>query len=134
MAGSRTVVAVKDFTAINVRGQISREDFSILRGLISEANVMQDLEHHTNIIKFYGVCKKKLRGGKLKLVVEYCPMGSLVEFLKALKKSDASTDRYANFDLDMAPDSAQLKTTMLRWSVQIASGLEYLASKRVSFI
>lgn len=124
----RIIVAVKGFTATSNRGQITREDLSILKGLISEARVMQDLDSSRNILKLYGVCKEKLRQGKLQLVLEYCPIGSLVDLLKALKYSDFSSNRYANLDRETLLDVDQLRTTMMQWSMQIASGLEYLSS------
>ena len=81
----------------------------------AEMKLMKEIGHHDNVVSLVGVCT--LEEPSL-LVVEYADFGDLKNFLRTKRAT--------------ATKSAQLDAEdMLRYCVQIANGMEYLAGLKI---
>ncbi|CAG7818189.1 unnamed protein product [Allacma fusca] len=114
-------------------------DKSILLALLSELKVMIHLETNDNIVALIGACTEFLREGRVYILFEFCPMGCLESYLRKMDKK-AFERRYMNCDLPTASnynvlgyetsEFLHIKDTII-WTIQIASGMEYLQQKKV---
>jgi hypothetical protein len=89
------VVAVKLFEAL----RLDQADQKVLHELRSEAQMMERLSNHPNIVKFVGAITKGEEGSNFALVTEFCPRGSLYDLLvrSSLLWLTSATQRNANF-------------------------------------
>lgn len=85
-----------------------------MASLVREMEVMKMIGQHINIINLIGCCSQE---GPLYVVVEYASHGCLKKFLKNPKNRDF-------LDQDR----------LLSFAYQVARGMEYLASRRVSLL
>ena len=67
------------------------------------------------------------RGGKLCVILEYCPHGSLLNFLK--ERRDIFEPVWYKQETDMGNELTHIDLTMVAY--QIAKGMDFLASKKV---
>ena len=86
--------------------------------LEQEINVLNRLKHHPNLINMIGIVPID-DGGKW-LVLEYCDLGNLKEYLMAHKNNLISNENDKN------------SRWLLRWAYQVANGMSYLAEKGIS--
>ncbi len=70
-------MAVKLFEAL----RLDQADQKVLHELRSEAQMMERLSNHPNIVKFVGAITKGEEGSNFALVTEFCPRGSLYDLL-----------------------------------------------------
>lgn len=114
--GSSTIVAVK-----MLKEGHSDQD---VQALVSEMEVMKMIGKHKNIINLLGCCTQ---GGPLYVLVEYAPHGNLRNFLK---------DNRMGYETDGSLKEKKYFTEkeLVSYAFQVARGMEYLASRRVSII
>ncbi|XP_074605713.1 fibroblast growth factor receptor 4-like [Brevipalpus obovatus] len=93
---------------------------SDVRDLVSEMELMKRIGKNDNIINLVGCCTQN---GPLYMVVEYAANGNLKDFLRKHR-----THYYEN--TMPIPKIGLSKRDLLSASIQIAKGMEYLASKR----
>lgn len=96
---------------------------SDMTSLVREMEVMKMIGKHINIINLLGCCSQD---GPLYVIVEYAPHGNLKDFLK---KNLAMAD-YNSLNTQHVLSQNEL----VSFAFQVARGMEYLASRRVSFI
>jgi len=119
-----TIVAVK-----MVKEEHTDADMA---SLVREMEVMKMIGKHINIINLLGCCSQN---GPLWVIVEYAPHGNLKDFLKQnrpgtlQKRSDS--DGYLD-DRSMVRHQQLGEKDLIMFAFQIARGMEYLASRRVS--
>lgn len=93
--------------------------------LVSEMEMMKMIGKHINIINLLGCCTQ---GGPLFVVVEYAPHGNLRDFLRQHRPSSGCEN--------MIDEKKEKKTLtqkdLVSFAYQVARGMEYLASRRVS--
>lgn len=106
-----TLVAVK--TLKDAAGEEARVDFE------REAELLTNL-HHANIVRFYGVSTD---GDPLMILFEYMEYGDLNNFLR-----DRGPDRSV-LDPGAKAVAPLTRADLLKISVQVAAGMEYLASQ-----
>lgn len=75
-------VAVKMFEAL----RLDKADDKVINELRMEAQMMERLSNHPNIVKFVGAITKGDEGASFALVTEFCPRGSLYDLLVKKKK------------------------------------------------
>lgn len=133
-----TVVAVK-----MVNDQTSKDQ---LNSLMTELKILRIVGHHPNIVNLLGACTSKLSEGDLLVIVEYCHLGNLRQYLIKNRENFVSDHikpvvDYPLISLEndeyMDPDSVRLSdqkvslSDLISYSYQIARGMEYLSSRRV---
>lgn len=94
---------------------------SDMTSLVREMEVMKMIGKHLNIINLLGCCSQD---GPLYVIVEYAPHGNLKDFLK---KNLAMAD-YSSLSTQHVLTQKELTS----FAFQVARGMEYLASRRVS--
>lgn len=90
-----------------------------LRALMIEMETMKRIGKHENIISLLKCCTQE---GELFVIMEYAGNGSLKDFFK--KCLDGNEFNPSGDLID--------EMVSLRFSLQIAKGMEYLASRKVS--
>ncbi|XP_065058967.1 vascular endothelial growth factor receptor 2-like [Rhopilema esculentum] len=111
----KTLVAVK-----TLKGDASDNEY---KDLASELKILIHLGEHKQIVNLMGACT---RGGKLCVVLEYCPHGSLLNFLR--DRRDIFQPTWFKNEPDMAKELTYIDLTMIAY--QIAKGMDFLASKK----
>ncbi|CAG7828347.1 unnamed protein product [Allacma fusca] len=118
-------------------------DKEFVKALLSEIKIMMTIGSHPSVVNFIGALTQDLRDGKLLIVVEFCENGSLEKYLRKYRNNyiDQIQD-----DVIVVPESEldnstqcyetcekkPLDTrTLVTWAYEIASGMEYLATKKV---
>ncbi|KRT85284.1 Immunoglobulin [Oryctes borbonicus] len=116
--GVNTVVAVKMLK----EGHTDNE----MMDLVSEMEMMKMIGKHINIINLLGCCTQN---GPLYVVVEYAPYGNLRDFLRQHRPSSGYEPA-----IGMAEKEKKTLTQkdLVSFAYQVARGMEYLASRRVS--
>lgn len=113
--GEKTLVAVK-----TLKGDASDTEY---KDLASELKILIHIGENKQIVNLLGACT---RGGKLCVVLEYCPHGSLLNFLR--DRRDVFQPLWFKSEPDMSNELTNIDLTMIAY--QIAKGLDFLASKR----
>ncbi|CAL8128519.1 unnamed protein product [Orchesella dallaii] len=106
-----------------------------LKGLLSEIKLLSYLGNHENIVALIGSYTAELRNGIVYVVIELCNGGSLEKFLRAQERNytnvASESTRKLNDGGKILYKRFNWEHDMLRWCVEISSGLEYIASKNV---
>lgn len=95
-----------------------------MASLVREMEVMKMIGKHINIINLLGCCSQD---GPLYVIVEFAPYGNLKDFLKS--NHPKLDDIGRNSDEECKPI---LQKELVSFAFQVARGMEYLASRRVS--
>ncbi|CAG5118908.1 unnamed protein product, partial [Candidula unifasciata] len=103
--------------------------------LVSEFQLLKEVVH-PNVIQLLGVCTQK---GPLYVIVEYCEMGSLRNFLRSSKfKNKISWDekmKNGNDSQTGADSNSEVRILTCRdffsFAWQIAKGMDYLSSLKI---
>jgi Protein tyrosine and serine/threonine kinase len=113
-AGISTIAAVK-----MLKDGYSDKD---VMDLYNEKEVMKTIPKHENVINLLGCCSSP--DGPLLVIVECALNGSLIDYLKDLRKpnSDGAVPPKSPQEIDL------LIKQFLKFSYQIANGMEHLAS------
>lgn len=90
-----------------------------LMDLLSEMDTMKHIGRHKNIINFLGCCTQC---DPVYVIVEYAPNGNLRQFLRSKRPPPSDSDQRME-PLLSAKD-------MVSFSLQIAKGMDYLASRK----
>ncbi|CAL8128736.1 unnamed protein product [Orchesella dallaii] len=106
-----------------------------LKGLLSEIKLLSYLGNHKNIVALIGSYTAELRNGVVYVVIELCGGGSLENFLRAQERNYTNVASESTRKYDgggkILNKHFNWEHDMLRWCVEISSGLEYIASKNV---
>ncbi|ODN00447.1 Vascular endothelial growth factor receptor 3 [Orchesella cincta] len=133
-------------------------NITCLRSLLKEVKVMIYAGMHPRIVQMIGCCTENIRKGEILLLMEFCPRGSLEDFLqknrvpfrnivrKGRIVENAEQTAYSNYQQSPYPISNENKLNyqnwdqgianfdifqLLRWCIQIAEGMEFLESRKV---
>lgn len=92
--------------------------------LLSELNLMKNLEPHQNVIQLLGCVTKT---DPVMAITEYVPYGDLLGYLR---KSRGLHDTYYK-DPDFKPQSSLRPKQLFGYALDIANGMEFLSSKKI---
>ncbi|KAF5406106.1 Protein tyrosine kinase [Paragonimus heterotremus] len=96
-----------------------------LMDLVRETEMMKVFGQHPHLIKLYGACTQS---GPLQVVVEYAPHGNLRDFLRARRQPANNLEAIR---LAKLPHPYLSKLNLLEFGLQVALGMDYLASRSV---
>ena len=96
--------------------------------LVSEMEMMKMIGKHINIINLLGCCTQD---GPLYVVVEYAPHGNLRDFLRQHRPSSGYEPAIGS---DLKEKKTLTQKDLVSFAYQVARGMEYLASRRVSLV
>ncbi|KAF6771910.1 hypothetical protein AHF37_09651 [Paragonimus kellicotti] len=99
-----------------------------LMDLVRETEMMKVFGQHPHLIKLYGACTQS---GPLQIVVEYAPYGNLRDFLRARRQP---ANKLEAIRLAKLPHPYLSKLNLLEYGLQVALGMDYLASRSVCFL
>jgi len=94
--------------------------------LVSEMEMMKMIGKHINIINLLGCCTQD---GPLYVVVEYAPHGNLRDLLRQHRPSSGYEPAIGT---DLKEKKTLTQKDLVSFAYQVARGMEYLASRRVS--
>ena len=100
----------------------SQEEY---KDLASELKIIIHLGEHKNIVNVLGACTVR---GDLNVILECCPHGDLLNFVKARRES-FRPEWYKN-DKDMEKEFTYIDLLMI--CHQVARGMQFLQSRKVS--
>ncbi|CAG7829131.1 unnamed protein product [Allacma fusca] len=123
------IIAVK-----TVREKVSKD---VLKALLDELKIMIYLGKHDYVVELKGACTQFLNEGRVYVLVEFCPLGSIESFLRN-NSYNFSDDLYANDYVSgrcvrrRSVTAIQLnRKDLIHWSFQIVKGMQYLEDKKV---
>jgi len=93
--------------------------------LVSEMEMMKMIGSHINIINLLGCCTQD---GPLYVIVEFAPHGNLRDFLRKHRPSSGYEPAIGHYK----DKNTLTQKDLVSFSYQVARGMEYLASRRVS--
>ncbi|XP_060027154.1 fibroblast growth factor receptor 2 isoform X12 [Erinaceus europaeus] len=96
-----------------------------LSDLVSEMEMMKMIGKHKNITNLLGACTQD---GPLYVIVEYASKGNLREFLRARRPPGMEY----SYDINRVPEEQMTFKDLVSCTYQLARGMEYLASQKVS--
>ncbi|XP_058130099.1 vascular endothelial growth factor receptor 2-like [Anopheles ziemanni] len=135
MAKAVAIVPREPSTAVAVHIVANVECDSVMHVLIAELKMMIEVGQHLNIVNFLGAITETVRMGDLMVMYEYCPYGTLQEFLWQNRANFISRPLARWFYLpdDETPEMLQSYTTqdLHCFASQIANGMAYLISRRI---
>lgn len=124
---------------VAVKTTNSNADGCYFRSLLSELKILTFVGQHDHIVNLIGACTSELRHRKIFIVIEFCAYGSVDNFFLARRGLFQNmivddqiivTKSACNSNYQQLPETV---TTLdiLQWAYQTASGMEYLASKKI---
>lgn len=95
------------------------------KDLQSELKILIHIGSHKNIVNLLGACTKG-RQGDLCVIIEYCPYGNMLQFLRS--KRDLYDPKWLTPSTD--PDKQFTTTDIVSAAFQVARAMEFLASRK----
>ncbi len=86
--------------------------------------ILIHIGENKHIVNLLGACT---RAGKLSVILEYCPHGSLLTFLR--ERRDIFEPTWFKNEADMGSELTFIDLTMVGY--QVAKGMDFLSSKKV---
>jgi serine/threonine protein kinase len=130
-----------DYKTVAVKTIQDPTDNDKLDALLSELKIMSYVGRHPNVVQLFGAQIADLRKGIVYVAIEFCPLGSLEQVLQIRRKQLEAKIRTGQFNNFMnmpeyMPVASEVKPfsthQLLLFSHQVACGMEFLASRKVS--
>ncbi|XP_035780692.1 uncharacterized protein LOC118460472 isoform X3 [Anopheles albimanus] len=139
------IVANETQTRVAVKMVKKKYDIEALQALVAELKMMIHLGQHLNVVNLLGAVTENIVNRELMVIVEYCPFGNLLNFLRnnrdrfideinqqthdgiGIRLSTSYNSRTESSDCNKSIST----TDLISWAFQIATGMDYLASRKV---
>jgi serine/threonine protein kinase len=103
--------------------------------MLSEIKILIYVGENTNVVNLLGVCTQDIRNRNIHILLEFCEKGSLLNFLRKSQPNfiNLIEDYASNVESGDGVKEEDHVTTLdlIRWSAEIANGMNYLSTKRV---
>jgi serine/threonine protein kinase len=110
-------------------------DTDEFKAMLSEVKIMIYLGEAANVVNLLGVCTEDIRNKKIHILLEFCENGSLRNFLRKSKQNFVNLlEDYCSIrqsDEDNKREECVTTLDLIRWSAEIANGMNCLSMKRV---
>jgi serine/threonine protein kinase len=73
----------EEYQTVGVKTLPPGADLIHFKALLSELNIFSKIGRHDNIVNLLGACTSELKHGKVYVLVEFCPLGSVYNYLRA---------------------------------------------------
>ncbi|OXA52829.1 Vascular endothelial growth factor receptor 3 [Folsomia candida] len=141
---ARGLFAGDEETVVAIKTLQPNSDITNFKALLIELKIMSFIGRNPYIVNLLGACTTDIRKREVYIIVEFCENGSLEKFLKSHRSDFASFHgtnlRYSaepqrsTVFYENQPGARPMKIgidTLLKFSREIACGMEYLASRKV---
>ncbi|EDO47097.1 predicted protein, partial [Nematostella vectensis] len=118
-------ISNKQVTRVACKGLKENATDSEYRDLLSELKILMHIGEHKNIVNLLGACTKG-RECDLLVIIEYCPHGNLLNFLR--KRRDVFEATWS--PPTEKPDETFTLTDLVITSFQVSRAMQFLASRR----
>jgi serine/threonine protein kinase len=112
--------------------------------LFEEVKVMCHLGVHKYIVSLLGAITVGINAGQVFALVEFCPMGSLLNYLTKMRSDFVNVmecnccnplcDECLLKHAESLTDNACSSLNLISWSYQISKGMEYLGEKQANYL
>ncbi|OXA57693.1 vascular endothelial growth factor receptor kdr-like [Folsomia candida] len=127
------------FETVAVKTVDKDADDVYFRALLSELKILVYIGRHENIVNLIGACTSELKERKLYVLVEFCALGSMLNYIRANKglfvneisQSRNEWERSCSSYITTSELYSFSTTDLIKWSMETAAGMEFLAGKKV---
>lgn len=141
-ATARKILPHQDESKVAVKMIKNSLDRNAFLALISELKILIHAGQHMNIVNLLGAVTKNISKGELFIILEFCELGSLQNFLidNRARFEEKSEDEaveilspsYVSFTTAIKSDSKTLNANdLICWSFQCSRGMNYLSSRKI---
>ncbi|XP_021962144.1 fibroblast growth factor receptor 1 isoform X1 [Folsomia candida] len=102
--------------------------------LLRELQILNYIGNHDNIVNLIGACTTDVKQKKIFIVLEYCGLGSMLEYLRSNRAeltSECDTESLSRNSDNNAPLTGLCFRDLVKWAMETASGMKYIADKKV---
>ncbi|XP_035713892.1 fibroblast growth factor receptor 3 isoform X2 [Folsomia candida] len=102
--------------------------------LLRELQILNYIGNHDNIVNLIGACTTDVKQKKIFIVLEYCGLGSMLEYLRSNRAelaSESDSDSMSSNSDNNAPLTGLCFRDLVKWAIETASGMKYIADKLV---
>jgi serine/threonine protein kinase len=108
------------------------------KAMLSEVKIMIYLGEAANVVNLLGVCTQDIHSRILHIVLEFCVNGSLQNLLQKSRPNFVNLlEDYCSIGQsgdDKKREECVTTLDLIRWSAEIANGMNCLSMKRVSYM
>lgn len=101
-----------------------------VRSLVTELRILQSIGKHVNIVNLVAASVSRIAYGEIYVMVEFCSLGSLDNYLRAMRETLSEHSGINNSYVNMIDQDST--SELIYFSFQIARGMEYLSYRKVS--
>ncbi|KFB47609.1 hypothetical protein ZHAS_00015579 [Anopheles sinensis] len=144
MAEAKNILPNERSTTVAIKMMRYSDDDTIKKAMLAELKIIILIGQHLNIVNFLGAVTENIDKNELMIVLEYCPYGNVLDFIRSNKAnfvdcSCQTLDVWRKFSKISDGMTTERKSTRTRfntkdlicWSKQIADGMAFLKSKNV---
>ncbi|XP_021959463.1 vascular endothelial growth factor receptor 2 [Folsomia candida] len=105
-------------------------DLIYFKAMLLELKILSYIGRHENVVNLVGACTAMLKERKIYIVVEFCKLGCITNYLKANRGTFI-----ACFNPVLNENSSDCQppclSDLVKWSLQTAAGMEYISNKKI---
>ncbi|OXA53415.1 receptor-like tyrosine-protein kinase kin-16 [Folsomia candida] len=116
---------------VAVKCPLTTTDAVEFKALLLEIKIMLHIGQHENVVTLIGACTESIQQRKVYILLEYAKNGCMESYLRKRRPGcgEGLKSRYTN--IDRKPEALIKEGDLIRWSYEIAKGMEFLASKSI---
>ncbi|OXA57733.1 mast/stem cell growth factor receptor Kit isoform X2 [Folsomia candida] len=121
-------------TTVAVKTLSKDANVCYFRALLLELKTLSYVGPHENVVNLVGACTSMLKERKIYIVVEFCKLGCITNYLRANRGTFVPCLDVQLASVGIASDTSYAPpclSDLIKWSWQTASGMEYISSKKI---